>query len=297
MQIHRKIKIVGTVVILFSLSSCAFNFAFFRPYKLPKSNFSLTIGPDTTFVKMDTLTLQPTFLKKNKDTVDFGYSIESVIFKSSNGNKLNGWMLKPRNVKIIGTLLHFHGSGGNLMYHHRAIAPLTQFGYQIFTFDYSGFGYSEGKSTRGSVAEDAYSAFDYALNRVDVKQTKVLLYGQSYGAHLATIVGVKHQNKIEGMILEAGFSSHRDEAVYTVPIIGNMVKQGICTKNEIKKFRKPVLIIHSKEDKKVPFYMGEKIFENANQPKEFYQVDKPHIEALQHYSKEISDKIKKMYHP
>lgn len=294
MQIQRKTKIVFTIVILFTLSSCAFNFTFFRPYKLPKSNFSLTIGTDTTFVKMDTITLQPTFLNKNKDTVDFGYSIESVIFKSSNGNKLNGWMLKPKNVKIIGTILHFHGSGGNLLYHHRAISPLTKFGFQIFTFDYSGFGYSQGKSTRVSVAEDAYSAFDYTLNRRDVKQTKILLYGQSYGAHLATIVGVKQQNEIEGMILEAGFSSHRDEAVYTVPVIGNIVKQGICTKNEIKKFKKPLLIIHSKEDKKVPYYMGEKIFKNANEPKELYQVDKPHIEALQYYSEEISSKIKKM---
>lgn len=99
MPIQRKIKILFTIVILFTLSSCAFNFTFFRPYKLPKSNFNLTVGTDTTFVKMDTITLQPTFLKRNKDTVDFGYSIQSIIFTSSNGNKLNGWMLKPKNVK------------------------------------------------------------------------------------------------------------------------------------------------------------------------------------------------------
>ena len=295
MQIQKKIKIVCTVVILFTLSSCAFNFTFFRHNKLPKSNFSFTIGTDTTFVKMDTITLQPTFLTKNKDTVDFGYSIQSVIFKSSNGNKLNGWMLKPKNVNIIGTILHFHGSGGNLLYHHKAISPLTKFGFQIFTFDYSGFGYSEGKSTRVSIVEDAHSAFEYTINREDVKQTKIMLYGQSYGVHLATIVGIKQQSEIEGMILEAGFSSHRDVAVYTIPVIGNIVKQGISTKNEIKKFKKPLLIIHSKEDKKVPYYMGEKIFKNANEPKEFYEVDKPHIEALQYYSEEISNKIKKMY--
>jgi uncharacterized protein len=294
MKILRKIKIVFVSIILFTLSSCAFNFAFFRPYKFPKSNFSLTTCTDTTFVKIDTLTLQPTFLNKNKDTINFGYSIESVKFDNSNGNKLNGWMLKPKNSKIIGTILHFHGSGGNLFYHHRAIAPLTKFGFQIFTFDYSGFGYSSGKATRVSVLKDAYSAYDYVLNRKDVKQTKIIFYGQSYGAHLATMIGVKQQSKIEGMVLEAGFSSHRDEASYTIPIIGNLVKQGECTKNEIKKFNKPLLIIHSKEDKKVPFYMGEKIYKNANNPKEFYQVNKSHIEALQYYSEEISNKIKKM---
>jgi hypothetical protein len=69
--------------------------------------------------------------------------------------------------------------------------------------------------------------------------------------------------------------------------------QGLCTKKEIKKFKKTVLIIHSKEDKLVPFYMGEKIYKNANEPKEFYEVDKRHLEALQYYSKEISEKIKR----
>lgn len=290
-----QIKIVLLFLIPFLLHSCAFNFAFFRPQKLSKGRIlSYAIGIDTTFVKIDPVTLQPTFFKKNKDTINSDYTIESVIFTSSSGNKLNGWMLKPKSQKIIGTLLHFHGSGGNLFYHNRAISPLTKYGFQIFTFDYSGFGYSEGKPTRTTVLKDAFSAFDYLQSREDVKNTILLLYGQSYGAHLATIVGVKQQSKISGMILEAGFTSHTDEAVYKVPVFGNVVKRGVCTKKEIKKFGKPLLIIHSNEDELVPLYMGKKIYENANEPKEFYEVDKPHLKALLYYSKEISGKIKRM---
>jgi pimeloyl-ACP methyl ester carboxylesterase len=290
-----KIKIILLLLVSLLLNSCAFNFTFFRPQKLPRGmNISYTIGNDTTIVKIDTVTLQPTFFDKKKDTINFDYTIESVIFTSSNGNKLNGWLLKPKNRKIIGTLLHFHGSGANLFYHTRAISPLTKYGFQIFTFDYSGFGYSEGKATRETVLEDAIASFDYIQSREDVKKTKLMLYGQSYGVHLATIIGVKEQDKIDGMILEGGFTSHTDEAVYKVPLLGNIVKQGVCAKKEIKKFKKPVLIIHSKEDKLVPFYMGENIYKNANEPKEFYEVDKPHLEALQYYSKEISDKIKRM---
>jgi fermentation-respiration switch protein FrsA (DUF1100 family) len=292
-----KIKIILLLFASLLLSSCAFNFAFFHPQKLPRGmNISYTIGNDTTttIVKIDTLTLQPTFFNKNKDTINFDYTIESVIFTSSNGNKLNGWMIKPKNQKIIGTLLHFHGSGANLFYHLRAISPLAKFGFQIFTFDYSGFGYSEGKATRKTVLEDAVASFDYILSREDVKNTKLMIYGQSYGAHLATIVGAKEQDKIEGMILEGGFTSHTDEANYKIPVLGNIVKQGVCAKKEITKFKKPVLIIHSKEDKMVPFYMGEKIYKNANEPKEFYPVDKQHLEALHFYSKEISAKIKRM---
>lgn len=300
MKIKREFKILTILAIPLLFGSCAFNFTYFRPSKLPKSNFNfiqndkVLVKTDTIFVQMDTTSLQPTFQNRNKEIIDFGYSIESVIFESSNRNKLNGWMIKPVGMKIIGTILHFHGSGGNLLYHHKIISPLTKFGFQIFTFDYSGFGYSEGKPTRKSVTEDAFSAYNYISEREDTRNKKMILYGQSYGVHLATVLGVKYQNKIAGMVLEAGFSSHRDIATYTIPVLGNIVKQGICSKNEIKKFNKPLLVIHSKEDQRVPFNMSEKIYLNANEPKEFYEVDKPHIEALLYYSKEISTKIKNM---
>jgi uncharacterized protein len=300
MKIQISYKILIIIAIPFLLGSCAFNFTYFRPIKLPKSNFNfiqndkILLKTDTIFVQMDTTSLQPTFKKRSKEIIDFGYSIESVIFKSSNGNNLNGWMLKPKGVKIIGTILHFHGSGANLFYHHEVISPLAKFGFQIFTFDYSGFGYSEGKPTRKFVIEDAISAYNYISSREDTKNTKMILYGQSYGVHLATVIGTKHQNDISGMVLEAGFSSHRDIANYTIPVLGYIVKQGICAKNEIKKFNKPLLVIHSKEDNRVPYYMSEKIYQNANEPKELYEVDKPHIEALHYYSEKISNKIKKM---
>jgi hypothetical protein len=54
------------------------------------------------------------------------------------------------------------------------------------------------------------------------------------------------------------------------------------------------LLIHSEEDKKVPIKFGKKIFDNANNPKEFYQIKKAHILGLQYYSQEIANKIKFM---
>ena len=296
--IPKKVKPIQNLLVtllgIFLLASCSFNSKFFYPSKLPKANFYLTTKFDTAFVNIDKTTFQPTYLKNKKDTIKFDYTIESVIFTSTNGNKLNGWILKPRNQKIIGTLLHFHGSGANLFFHSKVIAPLIKYGFQIFTFDYSEFGYSEGIANRKNTLADAFSALDYVKKREDMKNTKLIFYGQSYGGHLATVVASQRQNEIDGLVLEGAFSSHRDEASYTVPFWGNIVRQGICAKNEIKKYHKQLLIIHSKEDKRTPLYMGKKIFDNANSPKEFYEVDKPHIEALQFYSNEISIKIKKM---
>ena len=62
----------------------------------------------------------------------------------------------------------------------------------------------------------------------------------------------------------------------------------------LKNFKKHVLIIHSKEDKLIPLELGKQLYENANEPKEFFEIDRPHISGISYYGKEISEKIDKM---
>ncbi len=284
------------LLITLFLSSCSMSKTFLYPSKLPKKDFSFSDRDDKVIYAKYAEKNHQLIFTTEKDSAAYTHSIESVVFQSKNGNKLNGWMLKPKNKKIIATILHFHGSAGNLLYHHERIAPLVKEGFQIFTFDYSEFGYSEGKATRKNVLIDANSALDYIKQREDVKGTKLIIYGQSYGGHTAALIGTERQNEIEAMVIEGGFSSHREEAVYKVPFLGNIVKQGKKAKKEIKKFHKPLLIIHSNEDKVVPLYLGKRIFDNANQPKTFFEVDKSHLFALKYYAKEIANKIIKMLH-
>ena len=164
-----------------------------------------------------------------------------------------------------------------------------------FMFDYSGFGFSEGKPTRVHVLADALAALDYIKTRQDVNNTKLVIYGQSLGGHLSAVVAAKRENDISGLVIEGAFSSHKDIGGHMVPFFGKLfVKQGYSAIKSIKNFHKPLLVIHSTEDQTIPFYMGKKIFDNANQPKEFYEVKKCHICAPIFFTEEIADKIKKM---
>ncbi|MFK7807599.1 MAG: alpha/beta hydrolase family protein [Saprospiraceae bacterium] len=249
---------------------------------------------DTTYLKYDKGQDEITLFDSKQNIINDNYSIRNEFFSSSSGNKLNAWMLKPKNQKPIGTILHFHGSAANILLQYSAIAPLVEEGFQVFTFDYSGYGYSEGKSTRDNVLSDAYSALEYLSKKEEVKNKKLIIYGQSYGGYLASIVSAKHQDKIDGLVIEGAFSSHKAEAKHTVPFLGNIVKDGPIATTEIQKNHKPVLVIHSTEDKKVPIRFGKQIFESANHPKEFFEIDRPHIAGLQYYAEEISDKIKQL---
>ena len=240
---------------------------------------------------------QPVFMKyKTTDTIKNNFITESVLYKSTNGNTLNGWFLKPKDTAASITLLHLHGNGGCLLSQYKAISPLVEKGFQVFMFDYSGFGFSEGKATRNNVLIDALSTLDYLKTRNDVSNTKLLLYGQSLGGHLSAVVAAQRPDDISGLVIEGAFSSHKDIGGHMVPGLGKaFTKQGYSAINSIKEYHKPLLVIHSTEDSTIPFFMGKKIYDYANQPKEFYEVKKCHICAPAFYATEITEKIRKMF--
>lgn len=139
----------------------------------------------------------------------------------------------------------------------------------VFMFDYSGFGFSEGKPTRNNVLVDALSTLDYIKTREDIKNTNILLYGQSLGGHLGAMVSATLSD-IEGLITEGAFSSHKDIGGHMVPVLGKIfVKQGYSALKSIKEYHKPLLVIHSTQDSTIPFFMSRKLYDAANEPKEF----------------------------
>lgn len=291
MSIYRFLT-VGCLALL--CSACAFNSRFHRAERIPLAFEQVGFfnhGTDTTYVDYDEHTQEVRLSNSQKESLHQGYTIKNTYVTSTTGNVLHAWILRPTHTQPLATILHFHGSGGNILTQYQAIAPLANLGYQVFMFDYSGYGVSTGKASRKNALQDAYSALAYVADLSDTNNTQLILYGQSYGGYLAGIVGSSQQAKIDGIVIEGAFSAHKDEAKFTTPFFGNLVKNGKVVAEEITANHKPVLIIHSREDQVVPIEFGKKIYEHANEPKAFYEIDKPHILGLQYKAQEISDKI------
>ena len=193
------------------------------------------------------------------------------------------------------TLLHFHGNAGCLLSQYQLMTPLLKYGFQVFTFDYSGFGYSEGKATRKNVLIDGNSALTYLKSRDDIKNTKLVIYGQSLGGHLSAVIAQKRQEEIDGLVIEGAFSSHKDISAEVAGFLGRMlVLEKYSAYKSIQTYTKPLLVIHSVEDEVIPFKMGQKIYNNANEPKEFYEINECHICGPRFYADSISVKIENM---
>jgi fermentation-respiration switch protein FrsA (DUF1100 family) len=180
--------------------------------------------------------------------------------------------------------------------------PLVRNGFQCLVFDYQGFGKSEGKPSQENVLDDALAALDYIKNRSDVKGTKLILYGQSLGGHLACVVAAKKQEMIDAFVIEGAFTAHEEIAAYIgshrflTP--GFLARWIIPSKYDaidyIERISIPKLIIHSTDDEVCPFYMGQQLYEKAKQPKDFWKISGMHVFAARLYPAEFVRRFKEM---
>lgn len=289
------VKIFFGIIFVLMLLNCQVNNVLIPTRNSTDSReFNWKEGNDVMKLEIIGENMQPNFFK-NEDSLQQAFSIKSYYFKADSGRKINGWLLKSKIEKPKISVFALHGNSGNLksQYHH--FADLTKYGFQIFLFDYPGFGYSEGKSTRENAVEDSFSVFEFFKNLEEIKNTSKIIYGQSIGGNFSIPVAAQNQDAIEGLVLEGAFTNFKDVAKRKVPIVGNLViKDNYDNRLNLKNFKKPILIVHSKEDKTIPLEMGKQLYENANEPKEFFEIGRPHINGIFYYGKEISEKIYKM---
>ncbi len=288
-------RIFWITILVSLLSSCAFDKIFLHPYELDESSNFKQYDED----KEDTLFLnfedkEPVFSMPSAPDYDLGYEIKTHTVVNSNGDSLNAWHIIPEESNGIG-IYFLHGNAGNVVYQYKLMTPLVEKGYSVFMIDYSGFGFSQGESTRQNVVQDAYAGMEYFLANPELRGDQSILFGQSLGGHLSYVVAIKYQEQLDAMVTEGAFSCHKDIAGSSFPVVGRFcTREMYSAEDSISSIRIPKLIIHSTEDKVVPFSHGEELFEKAAEPKTFYQIDKPHIRGTIYYTDSIDYKIKNM---
>ncbi len=290
-------KRLGILALTMFCTACGFNRTYLQPTTVPINAKGATLSSkwDTARVRFQGDSRQPVFYSANGDTLSRDFTVESTWFTTSGGHKLNGWMIRPKGTTPDITLLHFHGNAGCLLSQYQALAPLVGKGFQVFAFDYSGFGMSEGQATREQVLLDGRAAVDYVSSRPDVIGTKLVLYGQSLGGHLAAVVGPEKMTSLDALVIEGAFSSHDDIAAVKMGFIGRLlVREQYSGKAAIGKWTKRLLVIHSTEDEVIPFRLGRELFDHAHEPKAFFEIRYPHICGPEHYADDIAERIRAM---
>ncbi len=167
------------------------------------------------------------------------------------------------NPKSEYTILYSHGNAVDLGGLQHLQSNFYAHGYSIVTYDYSGYGHSEGSPSEQQVYNDVQAVYDYLISQKKIKAEHIIAYGHSLGSAIATDLASK--NTVAALILESAFTTaFRVKTVYPIVPFDKF-----ASIDKIKNIHAPVFISHSKDDNVIPFWHGEELYEAANSPKKF----------------------------
>jgi fermentation-respiration switch protein FrsA (DUF1100 family) len=219
---------------------------------------------------------------------------EQISFDSGDGTHLSGWFI-PAKGKALGTVIHFHGNAANISNHLFAVRWWPYFGYNVFLFDYRGFGRSEGTPSRKGAIEDGVAAIKYVRKRPDVDPNRLVLLGQSLGGAVGlSALARAGTDGFRAMVIESSFVSYR-EAVrlildrgwltwpFQYPIAYLLFTDDLSPRADLPALANlPLLVVHGDADPIVPIAAGYHLYEAFPGPdKAFWKMPGVgHIEAF-----------------
>lgn len=214
---------------------------------------------------------------------------EAIKFYSGDGTPLTG-LFFPAAVPARGTVVHFHGNGENMTAFFPYSAWLAKEGYNVFIFDYRGYGASGGEAALDGLVMDGEAALHHALKLPGAETGRLIVLGQSLGGAIAVAAVAESGFKPAAMVLEGTFYSYRGVGAavlrrnwLTWPIswLPRVAVSGRhAPKDYISRITCPKLFIHSERDPVVPFSQGRRLYEAAPRPKEFWATPYGHIETF-----------------
>ena len=203
-----------------------------------------------------------------------GLEYEDVYLTASDGTRIHGWHI-PGHSGV--TLLWFHGNAGNISHRLDNILMLHQhLGVGVFIIDYRGYGLSEGRPSEKGIYMDAEAALDYLKTDLGLDlEREVVLMGRSLGVGVAVEMATRH--RVRGVILESGFTSIREMAESSgsplpIPIVLTLFEARYDSISKIGRVESPVMVLHGDRDDTVPYWMAEKLYTAANEPKTLYPI-------------------------
>src|SRR5688500_8060626 len=139
-----------------------------------------------------------------------GLEFEDVYFRSADGTRLHGWFFPAKTQPVKGIVVQFHGNAENLSTHFGSLIWVIEHGYHLFTFDYRGYGRSEGQVSVEGALDDARAAIAQArVLPTPEAGTRLILYGQSLGGTLLLYVAGTMEDRagMAVVIADSSFSS------------------------------------------------------------------------------------------
>ncbi|MEM8917581.1 MAG: alpha/beta hydrolase [Pseudomonadota bacterium] len=163
-------------------------------------------------------------------------------------------------------LIHFHGNGGGMMDRLPMYRALAGDGAGVLAVGYPGYNGNPGKSSEQSFYDAAQAHYDWLIAQGH-SPDKIVITGQSLGTGVATWLAAR--NSAAGLILEAAYTGMDDMAQRQFAILPAkwLTLDRFRSLDRIDQIDMPLRWIHGTADDLIPFAMGQKLFDQASEPK------------------------------
>ncbi|CAG8563833.1 2016_t:CDS:2 [Ambispora gerdemannii] len=188
------------------------------------------------------------------------YKYEDLTLTTKDNIKIRAYACRQvpeATARISPTILFLHANAGN-MGHRLPTAKkfYTKLKCNVVLLSYRGYGLSEGKANEKGIQIDAECILDHIRNDDVLKNTKIILYGQSVGGAVAIYLASRNQNDISGLIVENTFLSLPKVIPHVIPQIRHftfLCHQIWPSETAIKQIvNTPMLFLTGTKDELVP---------------------------------------------
>lgn len=179
----------------------------------------------------------------------------------------------PIAARIVGackgkkTIMYCHGNAEDLTAIDGRFDALVADGYTVATFDYPGYGLSDGTPDEEGCYRNAYRLYDWLVCCRGISPKDIIVVGYSIGTGVATAVAASR--KVGGLWLEAAFLS-APRAVTQIRLL--LVDPFPCI-DTIRHVECPIVMLHGTSDSIIPYSQGCRLYGIAPTPKWFVPIN------------------------
>lgn len=225
------------------------------------------------------------------DPQKLGLAKSDVVLAAADGTQLFAWHLAASDPR--GVVCFFHGNAENISTHIVNVAWLPEAGYEVLLVDYRGYGASHGKAEFPAVLADVRAGLDWCIARARATGIPAYALGQSLGAAmlLDVVAADPYRDELAAVVADSGFSSYRRIARDALanswllwPLrhpLSWLVTGDHAPEQAARELDDlPLLVMHSPDDRVVPWAHALRIFAAASGPRCFLATGGPHNAAL-----------------
>jgi pimeloyl-ACP methyl ester carboxylesterase len=163
---------------------------------------------------------------------------------------LQGWQLENPAAPHDMVLLYFGGNAEDVI---SMLPTLKKIGARfIYTFNYRGYGFSEGSPSQAALYEDALAIYDHIARQHNLDQTQVLVMGRSLGSAVAGYLAT--QRKTDKLVLLTPLKSATQNGQRMLPLVPVrwLIQHPFDLKAHAAQFTSPVLMLIGDADVVIP---------------------------------------------